>query len=177
MRRIIIHILLLGLLFSESCKNKQKTVSAAHTENVQLSEKSSGEIIRLIEIAYDQNGGFKDKTMRLILSEDELKEYWATAYKNYLEKPPVPTIDFESEMVLLIAAGEQHSGGYDIYIPKDQIKTKSDKTIAIPVVLQMPGPNCIVTEALTSPFRFYTVTLPNDYIADFSLTRKTVDCE
>ncbi len=173
MRRIFIHILLLILLFSlAKCKNNQKIVNAG-AKNTPSTEK----IINIIEIAYDQNGGFKDKTMRLILSENEMEEYWATAYKNYLEKPPVPTVDFESEMVLLIAAGEQHSGGYDIYIPKNQIKVKSDKTIDIPVVLQMPGKNCIVTEALTSPFRFYTISISGNYITDFSLTSKTVDCE
>jgi hypothetical protein len=73
---------------------------------------------------------------------------------------PPPAVDFKTEMVLAVFMGEKRSGGYAVEI-KDAVERKG--SLVVTVLEKSPGPDSIVTEALTSPFHLVAVkrsTLP-----------------
>ena len=158
------------LSFVSGCKNAEK-----NTKN--STEASTIEILpdtKVTEIAQGQNGGFENQKFTVIHSKEEFEKYWAIAYKNYLEKPELPNIDFEKENVILIAAGTQNSGGYNIYLLPEPNLT--GQNFLFTVILEKPGNNCVVTEALTSPYKFYSVKKAIDPI-DFTLKEKVIECK
>ena len=59
-----------------------------------------------------------------------------------------PSVDFNHDVVVAVAAGQRPTGGYEIAI--DQV-THSDGQLTVEVVERTPGPNCMTTASLTQP--------------------------
>jgi len=59
-----------------------------------------------------------------------------------------PSVDFNHDVVVAVAAGQRPTGGYEIAI--DRV-TQSDGRLTIDVVERAPGPNCMTTASLTQP--------------------------
>ncbi|HCQ28813.1 MAG TPA: hypothetical protein DIU39_00915 [Flavobacteriales bacterium] len=170
---MIRYFAILFLVAFFGCKNAEK-----NTTNNDSNVDVSANIIpstEIVEIAQGQNSGFTKQTFEVIYTKEQFAQYWDTAYKNYLEKPPLPKIDFENENVLLVAAGTKNTGGYTIYINSDKPNVKG-QSILFTVILEKPGKNCIVTEALTSPFRFYSIQKVPGPVG-FALQEITKECK
>lgn len=56
--------------------------------------------------------------------------------------------DFESEHLLLVASGNKPTGGYGIALEDSRIR---DNVLEITVKVRSPGPDQMVTQAITSP--------------------------
>lgn len=59
-----------------------------------------------------------------------------------------PDVDFTRNVVVVAAAGQRPSGGYEIAI--DRVG-QADSQLTIQVVETAPGPNCVTTGAATQP--------------------------
>ncbi len=59
-----------------------------------------------------------------------------------------PSVDFNRDVVVAVAAGQRPTGGYEIQV--DRV-TQSDGQLTVEVVERTPGPNCITTASLTQP--------------------------
>ena len=59
-----------------------------------------------------------------------------------------PSVDFNHDVVVAVAAGQRPTGGYEIAI--DRV-TQSDGQLTVEVVERTPGPNCMTTASLTQP--------------------------
>lgn len=59
-----------------------------------------------------------------------------------------PSVDFNRDVVVAVAAGQRPTGGYEIAV--DRV-TQSDGQLTVEVVERAPGPNCISTTSLTQP--------------------------
>jgi len=59
-----------------------------------------------------------------------------------------PSVDFNHDVVVAVAAGQRPTGGYEIAI--DRV-TQSDGQLTVEVVERVPGPNCMTTGSLTQP--------------------------
>lgn len=59
-------------------------------------------------------------------------------------------VNFQEESILLIDMGAKNSGGHSLNVTF----TESDDYIRASVFLSFPGDNCLVTMALTNPFKF-----------------------
>ena len=59
-----------------------------------------------------------------------------------------PSVDFNRDVVVAVAAGQRPTGGYEIAI--DRV-TQSDGQLTVEVVERTPGPNCMTTASLTQP--------------------------
>ena len=106
------------------------------------------EIIRLDEYFPPFNSGFMEQTRRVVQSQAVWEQVWARMWANHHPVPPVPSIDFEREMVLLAAMGGRSSGGYRVQV---QAAAALADRVAVRVIETSPGGNCIVTAALTEP--------------------------
>ena len=84
------------------------------------------------------------------------KALWAQTFRNVQPAPPLPFVNFEDEMIVMAALGEQPSGGYDIRVDEafmDGVGTRVGLTIST------PGRDCAVATVMTQPVDFARVPL------------------
>lgn len=101
----------------------------------------------------------------------QLADAWRLAYG--LGAPGIPDIDFATQEVIAVFGGEKPSGGHDIEV-ESIVDQGGTRTVTINHLA--PGPTCITTQAVTSPFQF--VLAPAN---DFKIARVdksvTVACD
>lgn len=129
--------------------------------------------ILAIELNSGVNGGFTEKLNQVITTQETFNKAWEKAYANYMKKPRVPEVDFTKNVVLLVALGEQRSGGYGIKVDK-VVSTKSNTTVTI--METKPGKNCNLTTALTYPYQFVQIEKTGKSITFISV-EKIIDCD
>jgi hypothetical protein len=119
----------------------------------------------------DQGGysGINRATNLVLRTQSEWEKLWKQHQERVQPPAKVPAMDFEKEMVVAVAMGQKSTGGYSIKITSIQSTAAS---LRIFVLEQTPGPDTIVTQALTSPFHFVAVP-KNGLKAEFVLERKS----
>ena len=70
-----------------------------------------------VALFYDNAGGIRDSLRVVISDPGTLARYWTQATSQQASPAPQPTIDFDHEMVILVAAGRM--------TPDDQIRVDS----------------------------------------------------
>ncbi len=71
----------------------------------------------MARLYYDNSGGIQDSLRDVVRTADALAAVWQRATAGQATPPPVPTVDFAREMVLVAAAGRM--------TPDDQIQVDS----------------------------------------------------
>jgi hypothetical protein len=89
-----------------------------------------------------------------------------------LQKPPAPQFDFERRTLIGVTSGSRSTGGYALQV--DKIEVVGDSWVLHYTEL-VPGRNCLVTTAPTTPSAFIAVEVP---VLPIKLQGKTVsrDC-
>src|SRR5687768_11485813 len=100
------------------------------------------------EVAQYLYTGINNRRRLLIEDAAAWTALWQEVTANYQPPPPVPTIDFNAESVVLAAMGQRNSGGYEILI--DSVH-EADGKMYVTVREVSPGGNCFVTAALSAP--------------------------
>ncbi len=72
-------------------------------------------------------------------------------------QPPLPSVDFGTEGVLVAALGTRNTGGYDIRV--DSLVQYQYASVAY-VTTQSPGQSCGTTQALTQPVQILRLSPP-----------------
>jgi hypothetical protein len=99
--------------------------------------------------------GITEATNRVIKTEAEWEKLWKRHGALRVPPQPVPAVDFEMEMVVAVFMGQKPTGGHAIEIKR--IETTPSR-LRIFVERKEPGPDAIVTQALTAPFHFVAVS-------------------
>jgi hypothetical protein len=120
-------------------------------------------------LAQGGHSGIGQATNRVIQSQAEWEDFWKKAQGMVVPSPAAPSVNFETEMVLAAAMGLKSTGGYSITIRR--VERTADR-LKIYVVEQSPGPNDIVTQALTAPFHFVAVPR-TDLRPEFVMEKKS----
>lgn len=120
----------------------------------------------LAEGSFIQNGSFTTQRTLVIDNQntlnDELSAYGQTT---------IP-VDFNTRQVLLVDMGQRNTGGYSISV--DSI-TEFDDYVQADIGLISPGSSCGVTQALTNPFIFMSLTTQKEI--RISQSSRTNDCD
>jgi hypothetical protein len=97
---------------------------------------------------FTQTSGFEDSTRLVVRDTSAWRRAWARLNARYVPQPPLPTVDFTRENVLIAAMGVRASGGFEIHL--DSAIRKAD---AIEVIVRsvMPGDGCMVSATFTQP--------------------------
>ena len=86
---------------------------------------------------------------------------WAATWDRFLgslePKPPVPSVDFGADRVLVVAMGLRFTGGFDIGIDS-VVGCQAGTTVYL--TARSPGPSCFTTQALTQPAQLVRVRRP-----------------
>ena len=117
-------------------------------------EDSSGSIAWR-EVASGSHSNIKQASRQVIRDQQQWIKWWQQHNKVQMHidgktvpKPP-PEVDFEQEMVLVATLGQRSTGGYSIRFT--EIRREGDVVTAT-LQISSPGPDDLVTQALTSPF-------------------------
>jgi hypothetical protein len=68
-------------------------------------------------ILYDNGGGIQDSLRMVVRDPDALRLVWTQATSRHADPPPPPPVDFQSEMLLVVAGGRM--------TPEDEIRVDS----------------------------------------------------
>jgi hypothetical protein len=98
------------------------------------------------------NSNFNDPQLRVIQYPEDYDEMWRKGFTNVggLQKP---FVNFDNEMVILVAAGTKPRGGYRIQV--DSIVAGPD--LAIYVTEYAPGANCKGLNRIGAPAQIVTI--------------------
>lgn len=102
-----------------------------------------------------------------------LRKLWQAHTTGVSPSPPVPDVDFSEEMIIAAFAGTRKSGGFVLSVSRI---TEYPDRIEIDLSLTQPGPDCMVTEALTQPFVFAKTAQSGDKPVNFNLATATGGC-
>jgi hypothetical protein len=114
-----------------------------------------------------------DSHLELVIRDPaEWRDLWARIVAGQDPAPEVPAVDFESDMVLVVGTGERPSGGYTVEIVDVR---RHDRALRVVVLERIPGRECAVTRAITSPV--VAVTAPrSDEPVEFEHRTETYAC-
>ena len=96
---------------------------------------------------------------------------FAEAVVSYSKAPDEP-VDFSANQVVLLAAGEQPTGGYAIRV--DSVEATHDG-LTLNATETRPGKDCMVTQALTAPYLFVKV-LSVKRVETVVISSEVIDC-
>ena len=98
--------------------------------------------------AYRMTSGIAEQRRIVVRDSTSWATLWPTIVGSHSPRPPVPVVDFASEMLLVVTMGSRPSGGYIIAI--DSISMAAD-TLRVLVREQSPGPRCGMPAIITAP--------------------------
>lgn len=92
---------------------------------------------------------------------------WQMAHTN--DGAPIPSIDFSKQYAIGVFAGTKPSGGHSIEV--SEVRDSGD-TRTVVITLTKPGPGCVTSQAITSP---YQIVLVPASVAILSRVERTVE--
>ena len=96
-----------------------------------------------------------EPTMFVIRTQEDLDAFWSIHSAIFFPQPDVPQIDFTQDMLIAVVDTVQPTGGYALNIVDI---VSSEGTVSVEVEKVSPGPDCLVTDALTIPY--HIIILP-----------------
>lgn len=141
----------ISILFLFSCKVSEKeTLVGVQAKNIEFTVLKEG-----------TNSGHKTAGSKIIHNTEELSLAWTILHGNYMENPPIPKIDFNSNQLILILMGEKTSGGYSIGV-ENIIEINAESIITIGE--KKPGKTCMTTSVMTYPYQLIIIPKTNKQI-------------
>lgn len=99
---------------------------------------------------------------------------WQALHGKGSDPGPPPNVNFSSNLIVLVSMGGKPSGGYTVSIPSAD---EEAGVITVAVTESSPGPTCVVTELITSPYSAVTIPfhVPNEQVK-FTITTTVHNC-
>ncbi len=104
-----------------------------------------------VEITHGTQSEIKKRTNYLITSQEGLTKLWKLIQAN----APEPKVDFNTHAIIAVFAGQKPTGGYSISVTK----IEDGEMRNVVVTLTSPGADCMVTQAVTTPYQIVTVPI------------------
>lgn len=106
-----------------------------------------------------------------VRDEAALARLWKMVHGDQEIAPP--TLDFSKEYMIGVFAGEKSTGGYMIEVMN---MTDLGDMRTLSITLTVPGENCAVSQAFTSPYQLIRVPVNMHYLKAIDTT-VTSDCD
>jgi len=158
-RSLLLHFLIptlavaiLALAGGCSSSEEGPTGPDAPTETLQHEavEQSSVNLETIDQGAY---GNTEEASLLAIRDQDTFESFWNSLHGGNVE---VPDVDFSEKMVLATVLGERPTGGYEAEIT-GVTRGSDPPEVSVSLTETEPGPNCIVTQAITVPYHIVKV--------------------
>ena len=137
------------LVFALSACSGDDPISPAGTGNAsEVPLNAQVVAFDIVQEVTTEISGIAEKSRRVIVDPAEWTALWDEIQTHVIPKPPVPSIDFGTRMVILATMGERTSGGHTISV----IEVAEDEgTLYVVVEEATPGVQCMTTDVVTSP--------------------------
>ena len=99
----------------------------------------------------NSNGGFQELTQEIYTNQAAFEKAWKLAWSNFSDPTPAPIVDFNKEMVVLVALGMRKNGGYQLKI--NSVREETDEII-MDYTETTPNPKCTYSQSIVFPYEF-----------------------
>ncbi len=110
---------------------------------------------------------FQNRDYRTIANDGDYK-----ALMTLIGTDQIPSVNFDTNTLLAVFAGTKNTGGYSTEI---NLVTESADSIQVEVLEKEPSPDCMTTQAVTSPYQIVKIAKTTKPIR-FNTTQKIVNC-
>ena len=100
--------------------------------------------------------GLSQPLRMVIRDEATFSKVWTQAFGGMSPIPPLPTIDFRTQQVVVVALGSRATGGYRITV-ESAVADEHDVVIGVDAV--SPGSGCGVPQMITAPADFVAIPI------------------
>jgi len=129
---------------------------AAPTEIATLRNESGtpgGEVLTVTRLraepySFTYHGGMTDSARVTVRDAGDWRQLWNAVWAGTSPVPPLPQVDFTSEMVVAAALGSRATGGFSIYVDSAY---RHDDHVEVVIRKESPGAHCATTQAFTHP--------------------------
>jgi hypothetical protein len=111
---------------------------------------ATGGNVEIRPLAADAYGAGTEKSAQFAKDAATYQRLWASLIGNGTPPP----VDFATESVVFVMAGQKRSGGYSVTVNGAAL---DGDTLAVDATVKSPPPNTIVSMALTSPYAVVAV--------------------
>ncbi len=120
-----------------------------------------------------QNGTIEERKNYVISNTTEWQDLWSLIHSSRNPAPPVPSVDFTREKVLVAFQGQQPSGGYQITF---ESVVDSGDALDVYVKEYVPGAGCATATVITAPYHIVKIPKFDKALVSHS-ERAVVACE
>jgi len=99
--------------------------------------------------------GHPEQASYIIDNQEDWQELWQKITAKTWPAPALPEVDFDNYMLLARFMGERTSGGYRVEFV---VVLEAEEKVYAAVLETSPGPDCLVTAAMTQPY--HVVQIP-----------------
>jgi hypothetical protein len=117
-------------------------------------DKKSTNQVAVQTIAKGSRSGVREPSQIAIRSQGEWQKLWRQHTSTSTASGPLPTVDFDKEIVAAVFLGEKPTGGYNVEISSAEL---TDSLLTIFVKETSPNPGAIVTQGFTQPFHIVRI--------------------
>ena len=117
--------------------------------------------------------GLREPGRVVIRDQETWRSTWSKIYERGSEKPALPNIDFNNEVVIVAALGERRCSGYGVVFTGATQNNRGG--IDVVVRSSEPGDNCGVLGALTQPVDVARIPKPTGQVR-FVEQKAVTDC-
>ncbi|PSQ88355.1 MAG: hypothetical protein BRD43_04645 [Bacteroidetes bacterium QS_4_64_154] len=111
---------------------------------------------------------------RRLRDEETYASFWERLHADRNSVPDRPEVDFEEKVVVAIVLGRRSTGGYGVEID-EVLASDGGGRIQVQFAETVPGNDCVVTQALTSPYVLATVEAQDEDLT-FEGAEETRSC-
>jgi len=120
------------------------------------------------------HSGLKDQIEEQYHDQDAFKKIWDMVYEGQKSEPPLPSVDFTKQTVVVYGLGEMKHGGFAVRVNRAEASAGG---YAVGILVIEPGENCHnATQETTHPFIVATVPTASNITFDEVKKRDTPAC-
>jgi hypothetical protein len=116
--------------------------------------------------------GYEQPVTLVVRDREVWQATWARVYRGRTPVPPLPPIDFVTDMIVVAALGTKPTSGYAVEFTSASL---SNGIVTVEAVSASPGPRCATLQVVTSPIDI--ARLPRrDGEVQFQFTARVTSC-
>lgn len=125
--------------------------------------------VNVEQIDQGQYGDIVEGTETVLRNEQEYSTFWMMMHADRDSVPDWPAVDFENQVVVAVVMGERPTGGYSVDV-EEVMASEDGNQVRVEYTETVPGDNCGVTHAITSPYVLAAVGTQDQPIQDEDFT-------
>ena len=112
-------------------------------------------IVPFVTVHREQITGVAQRRAELISRQDLWEKTWAEIVSNRFPKPPIPTVDFDRNLLIFVALGETPDSCKSVRI--DDVRRRASGELLVSVKETRPPPSCSCPPVVAFPVHVVAV--------------------